>query len=286
MRCLKESHILGLDLEVFAAAFVEVSNTPFLVVRAEAAESEKWAQLLGVPARRCYISDDKLLERASAGTVAGSVVAAAKVPDPGSVMSGDFGEIVTAFFLATRSLPAVSVDPVRWRYKAERKKAAPGSDVVQMVLPKWPVSSADDRIVCAEVKAKATKGTFDPIGDAGKGSALDRRGRLVNTLEWLKDKALTDGSDVVDAAQLNRFIRAVDHPKASWDFCAVAVIDSKFLDDEIAKGTAPTADECALIVISVPELKERYTELFKAIVASADQLAPAPTPPPTTGASV
>jgi hypothetical protein len=273
---LEERAILGLDLEAFAASFIEVSNTPFLVVRAEAAETENWAELLGVPARRCYIADDKLVERAAATNVGGPAIAAAKIPDPGSVMSGDFGEILTAFFFAARMLPAVSIDPVRWRYKADRKKAAPYSDVVQMVLPAWPESSAQDRIVCAEVKAKATRSSFHPIEAAGIGSASDRGGRLVNTLEWLKDKALTEGSDVVEIAQLDRFIQAVDHPAASREFCAVAVIDSKFVDDEIAKGTAPDAAECALIVISVPELKARYSELFDAIVASAEQLAPTP----------
>jgi hypothetical protein len=272
----EERHILGLDLGVFAASFVEVSDTPFVLIRAEATESAKWAQLLGAPARRCYISDDKLLERAQAGGVGGAEVAAAKIPDPGAVMSGDFGEIVTAFFMASRSLPAVAIDPVRWRYKADRKKAAPYSDVVQMVLPTWPATSADDRIVCAEVKAKATKGKFDPIAAARDGSTSDRDGRLINTLLWLKDKALTDGSDVVEVAQLDRFIRAVDHPHASWDFCAVAVIDSTFVSDEIAKATAPASGECTLIVISIPELKMRYTELFDMIVASADQLVPAP----------
>lgn len=265
-----------MDLDVFAASFVDVSDTPFLVVRAQRAESEKWAELLGVPARRCYIADDTIVERAAAGKVAGSAVAAAKIPDPGSVMSGDFGEILTAFFMAARALPSVSIDPVRWRYKADRKKAAPFSDVVQMLLPAWPAASAEDRIVCAEVKAKATSGAFDPIQAAGAGSATDRGGRLVNTLEWLKEKALTDGSETVEIAQLDRFISAIDHPRASWDFCAVAVIDSDFVDAEIAKGTAPAASDCALIVISVPELKMRYTELFDAIVASADGLAPPP----------
>lgn len=270
----REHKILGLDLHAFAASFVEVSNTPFLVIRAEAAESKKWAKALGVAARRCYISDDALRARAEAGKVSGSQVAAAKIPDPGSVMSGDFGELITAFYFAARSLPSIAIDPIRWRYKADRKKAAPFSDVVQLILPSWPVATADDRIVCAEVKAKATAGAFDPIGKAGMGSAADRGGRLVNTLAWLKDKALTDGSDTLEIAQLERFLHAVDHPRASWEFCAVAVIDSDFVEDEIAKGTAPDPHECTLIVISVSELKSRYTELFAEIVASANQLAP------------
>lgn len=269
------AHILGLDLDVFAATFVKVSDTPFLVIQALAASGQAWVELLGVPARRCYISDNKLVERAQAANVTGSAIAAALIPNPGAVMSGDFGEILTAFYLAAQARPAVVIDPARWRYKADRRKAAPGSDVVQMVLPQWPASSAEDRIVCAEAKAKATRGGFDPIEMALRGSTTDRGGRLVNTLEWLKDKALTDGSDLVEIAQLNRFIRAIDHPKASWEFCAVAIIDSSLVSDEIAKGAAPT-DECALIVISVPELKERYTELFDAIVAGADQLLVAP----------
>lgn len=267
---------LGLDLDVFAASFVEISDTPFLLVQARADEAGKWADLLGVPARRCYIADANLEQRARAGQVAGSEVAAAKIPDPGSVMSGDFGELIAAFYFAARSRPAVTIDPIRWRYKSERKKAAPGSDVVQFILPSWPASSADDRIICAEVKAKATKGTFDPIGAAGAGSKQDRGGRLAKTLTWLRDKALTDGSDTVEIAQLDRFIEAIDHPEATRDFRAVAVIDSSMVKDELAKGTMPSPDECAFIVISVPDLKKHYTALFAEIVASADLVAPAP----------
>jgi hypothetical protein len=266
----KERHILGLDLGVFAASFLEVHDVPFVLIRADVSECEKWAEILGVPARRCYISDARLQARAAAAKVDAAEIAAAMIPDPGSVMSGDFGEILVAFYLAARSLPAVAIDPLRWRYKADRTKSAPYSDVVQMFLPTWPEASFEDRIVCAEVKAKATSGSFDPIEAARTGSALDRRGRLVNTLAWLKDKALTDGSETVDVDQLSRFIRATDHPAALWEFCAVAVIDASMVDDEVAKISTevddPEASECALIVISVPELKKRYTELFKEIV--------------------
>jgi hypothetical protein len=251
---------------------VEVHDTPFLLIRADATESEKWATLLGVPARRCYISDGKLKERASELGVIGSEIAAVKIPDPGSVMSGDFGEILAAFYLAATALPEVVVDPAKWRYKADRTKAAPHADVVQLVLPHWPQSSADDRIVCAEVKAKATGGNFDPIAAAVTGSDLDRGGRLVNTLNWLKEKAISDGSDTVEIAQLDRFIAATDHPALNRDFRAVAVIDSDFVDMVVGWGTVPDPSHCTLIVLSVPELKARYTELYAEIVSSADAL--------------
>lgn len=225
-----------------------------------------------MPARRCYIADDKLKSRASAHAITGSEVAALTIPDPGSVMSGDFGEILAGFYLAASVLPEVVIDPAKMRYKADRKKAAPHSDIVQFSLPKWPASSEEDRITCAEVKAKATDSKFDPIEAAVKGTATDRGGRLVNTLNWLKEKAITDGSDTVEVAQLERFIAAIDHPALNRDFRAIAVIDSAFVDMVVGWGTVPDPSECTLIVISVPELKTRYTELFAAIVESADAL--------------
>jgi hypothetical protein len=271
----KEPKILGLDLGVFAASLAEIHDTPFVLIRADASQCEQWAELLGVPARRCYISDARLAARASEAKVDASEIAAAMIPDPGSVMSGDFGEILAAFYLAARSLPAVAIDPLRWRYKADRRKSAPYSDVVQILLPTWPQASPQDRILCAEVKAKATSSSFDPIEAARTGSALDRRGRLVNTLQWLKDKALTDGSDTIEVAQLSRFIQAIDYPAATWEFCAVAVIDASLVDDEVAKmSTDDDAAECTLIVISVPELKRRYTELFAEILACTSQHPP------------
>ena len=251
-------------------SFVGVGASQYLLVKAKADEAERWAEMLGEPARRCYISDETLKERAAATGMNGSELAALKIPDAGSVMSGDFGEILSAFYIAARSLPVVTIDPLRWRYKAQRTKAAPGSDIVQLLLPSWPQSSAEDQIICAEVKAKATAGAFDPIQKAGEGSKQDRTGRLAKTLVWLREKNLTDGSDTVTFEQLDRFINAVDHPAISPDFRAVAVIDAGMVDDEIAKGTMPHPDNCALIVISVPELKRHYTALFAAIVAGAN----------------
>lgn len=258
-------------------ASVTVGGTQYLLIKVKTEEAEKWAELLGESARRCYISDDKLKQRAAAAGVTCSHIVTAAVPDPGSVMSGDFGEILTAFYFAVQSLPAVTIDPLRWRYKGQRTKPAPGSDVVQMLLPSWPEPSGDDRIICAEVKAKATAGAFNPIQKAGEGSKQDRAGRLAKTLVWLRDKTLTDGSDTVAIAQIDRFIRAVDYPPISPDFRAVAVIDASMVDDEIAKGPIPDPDECALVVISVPELQKHYTELFAAIVAGADALTVAAT---------
>jgi helicase len=46
------------------------------------------------------------------------------------------------------------------------------------MLPHWPVPSTDDSLVCAEVKAKATPGSWAPLGAAITGMNKDRTSRL------------------------------------------------------------------------------------------------------------
>lgn len=94
-----------------------------------------------------------------------AAVLATKLPDPGSIMSGNFGEIVGYIYLAGINGSAI-VGLKRWRLKEDRTRSAPGSDVVQFVLTHWPAPSADDSLVCAEVKAKATPGSWAPLGAA------------------------------------------------------------------------------------------------------------------------
>ena len=81
----------------------------------------------------------------------------------GSVMAGDYGEIVTALYLASSAHPAEVLEPKMWRLKSRRTKASEGSDVVQLRLPHWPTASDEDAITCAEVKTKSTNGKSTPV---------------------------------------------------------------------------------------------------------------------------
>jgi hypothetical protein len=114
-----------------------------------------WDDVFCDAVRRCYISDEKLAARAHATQSTPADILAAVLPDAGSVMSGDFGEIVAYIYLASREHGTATIGPKRWRLKQDRTKSAPGSDVVQLVLPQWPNASADDRVLCGEVKTKA-----------------------------------------------------------------------------------------------------------------------------------
>ncbi len=137
-------------------------------------------------------------------------------------MSGDFGEIFASFYFASKSRPGHVLDPVKWRYKNDRTRAAPKSDVVQLLLPSWPTPPSNDTVLCAEVKAKATSGDFNPIERALEGSRQDREGRLTKTLLWLKELATSPGLETMEVAHLDRFIQATDHPEYIREFKAVA----------------------------------------------------------------
>ena len=121
----------------------------------------------------CYITQATLHERIKTTKKTASELLANKVPDPGSIMSGDFGEITTLFFLSSEC--EENVKPMKkWRYKQDRNKAAPHSDVVVFYREFDDKPSANDYVINAEAKQKSTKSSFDPIATAIAGITKDQ----------------------------------------------------------------------------------------------------------------
>lgn len=256
----------GLDFDEMSTFLVETAKDRHLLVEVLPESVNAWATRLGVPVRRCYFSDEHLEARAAAGIEPRSL-AGAYVPDNPSVMSGDFGEMLAAFYLASKHVGAI--DPLKWRFKNDRNQSAPKSDVVRFSLPTWPVISADDNIECAEVKSKASSSNSTPIASALKDSATDRSGRLDKTLNWLKELALKGELTQLTVEQLDRFIAPTDHGTYGRHFKAIAVIDAKYVASETA--TIPDIpDQCSLIVLSVTDLKGTYTATYDEVAASAE----------------
>jgi hypothetical protein len=255
---------LGLHPAVAAPWFVTQPQQGFTRINVAADTAATWGVVLRDAIRRAYISDQKLLNSAQASQQTRAVVLASKLPDPGSVMSGDFGELVGYMYLASRNPLEPTIGPKKWRLKQDRTKAAPKSDVVQFVLPAWPNAGEQDRLVCAEIKAKATAGSFAPIADAIVGSQLDSTSRLTKTLVWLRERALTDDIGAVSIAQLDRFINATDFPAYSREFHAIAVICTNLVEAEVATlvpADIPTG--CGVVIISVPHLRDTYTAVYQ-----------------------
>lgn len=271
---------LGLSFQATLGWFSVEQKASYRFVSVTPAQATELPNALGMAIRRCYISDEKVSTQAIKYPPATKVIAAA-LPDPGSVMSGEFGEILTYFYQGSTALPMAAVGLRRWHLKQDRNKAAPYSDVVHLVLPDWPNPSANDAVLCSEVKAKSTKGKFEPIQKAIEGCDTDRISRLAGTLAWLRERAITGATEGASVEQLTRFIEPAGLPAAIKKFHAVAVVCDSLVTDEITKAPATRSPDYEVVVISVPKLKETYETAYTTAM-NAVPLAPVAATPEKT----
>jgi len=255
---------LGIDIEAISDWFAGEQQSPYVLVRVSDEHAAVWAEILGTPVRRCYIDDAVLDSRAKATGHPKSELLAAKLPDRSSTMSGDFGEILVFLYHAAVESEDELIGPKKWRLKQDRTKPAPHSDVIHFILPSWPESSHKDRLLCSEVKTKATSGSSSPISSAIADCEKDRTSRLAKTLVWLKERALHEDIGTTDIAHIERFIKSTDHPEAEKSFYAAAVICSELVDDELAEAPDKQPTDHTVVVIAVPDLKAHYEEVFDA----------------------
>lgn len=267
---------LGLELTELLTWFRHEKESPYVFVRVDDEYANGFVDTICDAVRRCYLSDDLLQERVLAleKELQGSPesrqaeIINSKLPDAGSTMSGDFGEILVYLYQATQAYPQIAFGPKKWRFKQDRTKPAPLSDVVQFILPAWPTPSADDVILCAEVKAKATAHTSSPIEEAIKDCEKDRTSRLSKTLLWLRERAMGEDLGTIQLAHINRFIKATDYPATTKCFRAVIVICSSLVKAELCKAPAKASPDYTLVIISVPKLFEVYTAVFGTVRSS------------------
>jgi hypothetical protein len=260
---------LALDIDELIASFPHEADAPFVLVRVPEEQADAWLERLVAGIRRCYATDDFLDTRATEVGVSRAEVLATLLPDRGSVMAGDFGEILVFIYQGASEHPTAVIGPKKWRLKQDRLKPAPYSDVVQFIVPAWPHASDDDRIMCSEVKTKSTRGDSTPIASAIADCEKDRVGRLAKTLVWLKERAIQEDLGTTSIAHLDRFIEATDHPPAQKQFRAVAVVCSSLLEEELASAPDVTSADYTVLAVAVPNLKQRYEALFDAVQASA-----------------
>jgi hypothetical protein len=255
---------LGLDIDQVRTWFPHEQNVPYVLVRVSGDHATAWAELLGGAVRRCYITDSLLQQSSEAHNVPPLDIIASRLPDPGSTMAGDFGEIVVYLYQGAQVLPAVALGATKWRLKQDRTKPAPHSDVVHFVLPSWPTPSEDDVVLCSEVKTKSTDGPSTPIKSAIEDITKNPISRLARTLEWLYERALTQDLGDVQIAQLKRFIDATEHPASKRRFRAVAVVSAALVDAELGAAPTEARPEYTVVVISVPDLRDIYMSVFDA----------------------
>lgn len=259
---------LQFDFTTAVAWFEHQQDQPFVLVRLNAHQATELANSIAIPMRRCYITDQSLVTRAAQTGLLQAEILASKLPDPGSTMAGDFGEVLCYFYQSTKELPAFAIGPKKWRLKQDRTKPAPRSDVVHFLMPDRPNASAEDAVLCCEVKLKSTAGTSTPIASAIEDCEKDRTSRLADTLVWLRERATTEDLGDVDIPLLDRFIHMIDHPPASKRFHAVAVICESLVAAELLAAPVNQNTNFTLVVIVVPNLKQTYEAVYAATRAA------------------
>lgn len=255
---------LGFDFARAAPWFPHDQEQPYVLVRVSDKHAKSWANTLGLAVRRCYVSDSVVTAKAQEHGVDKTEIIAARMPDAGATMAGDFGEILVYVYQSAKELPATAFGPKKWRLKQDRTKPAPHSDVVHFILPSWPTATDRDVLFCSEVKTKSTDGDSTPIQSAINDSAKDRISRLARALVWLKERALLEPLGDVQIAHLDRFINATDYPPATKRFRAVAVVCETLVDEELKSAPDAASPEYTVVVIAVPDLKNTYSAVFDA----------------------
>lgn len=268
---------LGLSFTATKTWF-HVENMPSHVsIRVTAEQAAALPAAMGMALRRCYLTDERV--NAQGAQFPHTTVIAAGLPDRGATMAGDFGEIFTYFYQGGTALPTAAIGLKKWRLKQDRNKPAPYSDVVHLVLPDWPKPSAQDAVLCSEVKTKSTAAPSTPIQSSIEDCDKDRTSRLAKTLFWLRDRAVTGSAEGASYQQLNRFIENAGLPAADKRFQAVSVICESLVDAEIKNVPDKASSQYTLVVISIPNLKTTYEAVFTAAMAAVPPAAVPAQPP-------
>lgn len=248
--------------------FEPAQDDPYVMISIPPTAVQKWPEALGEAFRLCYVTDDDLDFHAKRTGLPKSQLVLDKLPDRGSTMAGDFGEILVYLYHAARKHPMELIGPKKWRLKHDRTKAAPYSDVVHFVVTEWPNPTDQDELLCSEVKTKSTDSPFNPILSAIRDSKTDRTSRLSKTLVWLRERASFEDLGSTTIEHLNRFINSTDYPPYKKEFRAVAVICGKLIKKELENVPSEVPDGHTLVIISVPDLKSLYEVMYDTALAS------------------
>lgn len=163
----------------------EIQKEQFVIMRIKQNELENFLDKLPINFRKCYITDEDLLNSVRELNLHYSdLLKDYYLPNPGNVMSGEFGEILSYFILKEYYLPKILNGPKKWLWKDDKNQAVQKTDVMLFSRKEQP--SIDDLLVSAEIKAKATKNKqYDPVYNAIEGAYDDYVRRLVVSLSWL-----------------------------------------------------------------------------------------------------
>jgi hypothetical protein len=241
----------------------------FFIYRLKPENKENFLSEITAKFRQCYITDKRLKEMAEKNRMSASEFLEEFIlPSKGNIKSGDFGEMLSCFFVIEHYAvkDVVLFAPRKWLWKEDRNRASPVSDAVGFYRENETSPSDNDFVVCLESKMKATESDAHRIQEAIDGANIDRVSRLAKTLSWLRAKYAKNGI-VTRKKFIERYSDPVWNGTYKKIFKAFTIIDNKFETYELSQ-LIKDADGISIIVISMDNLKNIYEENLKRIKKS------------------
>lgn len=214
--------------------------------------------------RTCIISNKKLKQSIENLNMTLQDILLNYIPDNPSIMSGDFGEILSfcliddySNFNLNKKLDGV----MKWRHKIDKNKSLNYTDIIFFHRIDQKKPNPKDLVSFSEVKTNSNNKKRKTIQESVDDSKIDYVSRAASTLSWLRELSIRK-NNIIIKKYLDRFINSVEDKNGPYikEFKAISVIDKNFLENEF-KNEIMLEDEtssCDIIIISVGSLRELY----------------------------
>lgn len=250
--------------------FDKSKTSDFVIYRLKENEWDAFVNKLPGDFRLCYISDNKLNDRATkASLTASDFLEKYVVPSEPIIKSGDFGELLS-FFAVRENFEKkgiILIAPRKWRWKDNKDLAAPGVDSVLFHIVNPKKFTDKDLLVTIESKMKAVKSNKHRIQKAIDDASKDKLSRLSKTLNWLEEKYAKLGKEE-QRKMVQRFNDPATHGNFQKQHKAIVILDSALEAGETALSVINPHGIIA-IVFSIKELQRAYEETRTNIINSA-----------------
>jgi len=251
----------------------EIQNKKVTILRLKSEEYDNFIGKLPDGFLFSYITEEELKSQKTEFSETASDIYNQYIPDNPSLMSGEFGEIISHSLLKEiyERNGYLLNGLKKTLFKEAKNVASHGTDIVLFHQNNSDTPSLDDILISAEIKTKATKNKDSSILKAVKDAEKDNLSRLVETLVWLK-RVYKQNKDTDGFKSIQRFADPVKTGEYKKHFKAIAVIDKDFISDEKVPRKTKIKDDFEIILVLIDNLKSSYQSVYSNIYNSIENV--------------
>ncbi len=251
----------------------EIQNKKVTILSLKSVEYDNFIKKLPDGFLFSYITKKELKSQKTEFGETASDIYNQYIPDNPSLMSGEFGEIISHSLLKEiyERNGYLLNGLKKTLYKEAKNVASHGTDIVLFHQNNRNKSSEKDLLISAEIKTKATKNKDSSILKAVKDAEKDNLSRLSETLIWLK-RVYKENKDTNGFNRIQRFADPVKKGKYKKHFKAIAIIDKDFKSYEKVPKKTSIKDDFEIILVLIDNLKNSYQSVYANIYKSIENV--------------